>query len=73
MSGPKGKTLPLVANASWLSFVEPTLSDKPGREVIQTETDAIADENAAGATAFVRNGLNGCGLGFHRPITIDER
>jgi hypothetical protein len=30
VSGPKGKTLPLLANASWLSFVEPTLSDKPG-------------------------------------------
>ena len=30
MSGPKGKTLPLLANASWLSLVEPTLSDNPG-------------------------------------------
>ena len=54
LSGPKGKTLPLLAKASWLSLVEPTLSDKPWLDVIQTETDAIADERAAGPTAFMQ-------------------
>src|SRR5437867_3966546 len=42
-------------------------------DVIQTKTDAIADENAAGPTAFICNRLNWRGLGFHRPVTIDER
>ena len=30
LSGPNGKTLPLLAKASWLSLVEPTLRDKLG-------------------------------------------
>ena len=67
MSGPKGKTLPLLANASWLSFVEPTLSDKPGLTSFRLKLTPSHDENAAGATAFVCNGLNGRGPGFHRP------
>jgi len=33
---PNGKNLALVANASWLSFVEPTLSANPGLTSIQT-------------------------------------
>jgi len=42
-------------------------------DIIQTQADIIDDEDSAGATAFISNGLNRCGSAFNRPVTIDER